>query len=109
MTDEELKQWVRKQIFDIIDDLNQTISSEWASSDEERRRFTENSWELSDQILSLKKPDGTPAIGIISDDQLLPLYSNQSYNKREHYIYIQCQAQMLEAGFVRLVGGKKCA
>jgi hypothetical protein len=54
--------------------------------------------DLADAILALTKPDGTPAIGIISDDQTLP---------KEKYLGFDKGYGIDFAGFYRLVGGKK--
>jgi len=99
MNDEELKQWVREQVADII-------------RPSQHDTFPESPEGLADQILAIQKPDGTPAIGVISDNQKLadgfiPTYDSADSDNDREMGYTSGQQDMLNAGFVRLVGGKK--
>ena len=65
MTGEELKQWVKEQVaLELLFYKDEVLTGVLRN----RPVFADVD-KVVDKILSLKKPDGTPAIGIISDDQ----------------------------------------
>jgi len=101
MTDEQLKQWMTDAIIKIIHPQHgyPTKKDHYDCCTEAENKAK---W-----ILELKTPDGTPAIGIISDDQS-EVYIEiciPAKNADEQDSYVKLPAK--SAGFVRLVGGKK--
>lgn len=111
MTDEELKQWVREQVAVLL--INISALDEYGGEKKYALKdFSSLGQEVwlsrADRILSLKKPDGTPAIGIISDDQSLPHipYSLDAIEVFNNPVGVYRQAQKDMASFVRLAGGK---
>ena len=108
MTDEELEQWVREQIAVLL--INIKAYDEYGEEKEYTLKdfspIGQRAWlNRANRILNLKKLDGTPAIGIISDDQELPKFDHHWFERPDEYI--RGMDKMLTAGFYRLVGGKK--
>jgi len=97
MTDEQLKQWVTDAIIKIIHPQHgyPTKKDHYDCCTEAENKAK---W-----ILELKTPDGTPAIGIISDDQLEPtIHETGNYLDDLEALHKEYKID----GFVRLVGGK---
>ena len=105
MTDEELKQLVREQIAKEYWEIHYSLSSEaftWVKAKLTNEDIG-GAYNFADAILALKKPDGTPAIGIISDDQLEPtIHETGNYLDDLEALHKEYKID----GFVRLVGGK---
>jgi len=116
MKDEELQQWVREQVAKMFyksSPIPFGMNNHEPWENMHYPQVKEVYYKRADKLLQLLKPDGTPAIGIISDDQKhpkeiiiywdddpkLPLRSLIGDDKYVEQTY-------KEWGFVRLVGGK---
>jgi len=111
MTDEELRQWAREQIAKEYWEIHYSLSSEaftWVKA-KLTNEDIDGAYNFADAILALKKPDGTPAIGIISDEQSVKFreFYNDWGGESGKMGYKQAVGDMKETGFYRLVGGKK--